>query len=970
MRWCAPRALTALLFVTSLVLAPVVASAQDEAGISGIVTDSQGLALPGVTVVAESPQLIEQSRTVFADGSGQYRFVALPPGTYSVSFQLQGFSTLIRDGVVLEGAFVAAVDAELAVGQVAESVTVTGAAPLVDVVSTREQLVLTEDQVNVLPGANNLITSMQYVPGVTGNFLAVEGLWGMRGPSVHGSEGPDSQSHIDGVETGTQMGGRSESVGGVGLVTDEAQISEVVYDTSSMSAEYGQSGIRTNMIPKTGSNVWTGDVFVSGTTDRYASSNISPALAEQGFKFAPQAWNYRLNPSIGGPIMENKVWFFGSMVHSESKTFRTDINFDPNHPTTPEGLGDDLRAFGLGKSGVQNGRVTVQLGAANKVTTSFTNQQNNFGRVVGTGFGRVASEALFDGTSDPNYLSTTRWTSMISSRLLLETTVAYQRLDLKFKQMEGHGPGSMAFTDSVSGLASGNSILQGYQSEDHRRTVNVALSYVTGSHNLKAGMQYNNNLQYFKWKNNGDIFQGMTAGGWPYGILVMTNGDAEDQRNQNCDCGFYVQDAITLDRLTINGGLRFDYFNNSLTGGLSPAGNFSPEINAPPINDLPNWKDWNGRFGFAYDLSGDGRTALKFSTGRYVANEALGITSQFSPFGFKIDYRPWSDLNYDGTALNADGTPQYNEIGASYNPKFGQPTTANRLDPDTPRKSNMEYSGGIEHQLGNSWSISAKYHRRDYSNFRWDDNTALSTANWQAVTFTSPSDSRLSNSGDTLTVYDLVDGYTVTTGDILTRHAPDDRRTWNGFEVIADGRLWRDGFSQISWTAGETNNDFCTGGRLENPNSLRFCKNSTGIRHSFKFSGGIPLPYDTMFSGLFQVFAGNVILGNYQVDATDTGRALNLAGLQDPGINIALIEPGTSYEPARGDLNLRFSKVVTTGNVRTRIYMDASNLFNNLQVTARNRFFGGGTTGQNDEFFRPINITAGRTLSWGFQTSF
>ena len=210
----------------------------------------------------------------------------------------------------------------------------------------------------------------------------------------------------------------------------------------------------------------------------------------------------------------------------------------------------------------------------------------------------------------------------------------------------------------------------------------------------------------------------------------------------------------------------------------------------------------------------------------------------------------------------------------------------------------------------------------------------------------------------------------MTTGDILTRHAPDDRRTWNGIELIADGRLWRDGFAQISWTAGETSNDFCTGGRLENPNSLRFCENSTGVRHSFKFSGGIPLPFDSMFSGLFQIFAGNSILGSYQVDATDTGRALNLAGLQDPGINIALIEPGALYEPATAALSLRFSKVVTTGNVRTRVYMDATNLLNTLQVTARNRFFGGGLTGQNDEFFRPINLNRGRTLSWGIQTSF
>jgi hypothetical protein len=400
------------------------------------------------------------------------------------------------------------------------------------------------------------------------------------------------------------------------------------------------------------------------------------------------------------------------------------------------------------------------------------------------------------------------------------------------------------------------------------------------------------------------------------------------------------------------------------------AGNFSPAISADPISDLPNWTDWNGRFGFAYDLSGDGRTALKFSTGRYVANEALGITTAFSPFGFKIDYRPWSDLNYDGTALNADGTPQYNEIGAGYNPKFGQPTTNARLDPDTPRKSNWEYSGGIEHQIGNMWSVSAKYHRRDYSNFRWVDNTALSSANWQPTTFTAPTDTRFSNSGETLPIYDLVDGYTVTTGDLLTRHAPDDRRVWNGFEVIADGRLWRDGFAQMSWTMGETSNDFCTSARLESPNGLRYCENSTGMRHSFKFSGGIPLPYDTMFSGLFQIFAGNVILGNYQVDAVDIGRPLNVAGLQTPGITVPMIEPGSLYEPSRAALNLRFSKVVTTGNVRTRIYMDASNLFNTLQVTARNRFYGGGNTGVNDEFFRPINLVAGRVLSWGLQTSF
>ena len=149
---------------------PTVSQAQDQAGIAGAVTDNTDGALPGVAVTAASPQLIEQTRTVVTDGTGIYRFIALPAGTYSVTFQLQGFRSTVRDGIMLEGAFVADVDVQLAVGNVSESVTVSGAAPLVDVVSTREQIVLTADQVNALPASASIITGMAYVPGVRNNF--------------------------------------------------------------------------------------------------------------------------------------------------------------------------------------------------------------------------------------------------------------------------------------------------------------------------------------------------------------------------------------------------------------------------------------------------------------------------------------------------------------------------------------------------------------------------------------------------------------------------------------------------------------------------------------------------------------------------------------------------------------------------------------------------------------------------------
>ena len=153
--------------------------------------------------------------------------------------------------------------------------------------------------------------------------------------------------------------------------------------------------------------------------------------------------------------------------------------------------------------------------------------------------------------------------------------------------------------------------------------------------------------------------------------------------------------------------------------------------------------------------------------------------------------------------------------------------------------------------------------------------------------------------------------------------APDDSRTWNGFEIIVDGRLWLDGFGTASWTIGNETNDFCTEGLFENPNELRFCENSTGYRNSFKFSGGIPLPYDIMISGLFQIFAGNEILANYNVNAVDLGRPLNISlgsAATTGNVDYALIEPGTDYEDLTTQLDLRFQKLFTIpgGNMRVR----------------------------------------------------
>ena len=219
-------------------------------------------------------------------------------------------------------------------------------------------------------------------------------------------------------------------------------------------------------------------------------------------------------------------------------------------------------------------------------------------------------------------------------------------------------------------------------------------------------------------------------------------------------------------------------------------------------------------------------------------------------------------------------------------------------------------------------------------------------------------------------IYVTADDYDVLGGNDLLTKATENWRTWNGFEVILDGELPRGGFMTGSFTMGTSTTRSCQSGVFENPNSLRFCETSTPYRPMGKLSGGLPLPFDTMISGIFQVFAGAPIGASYTIDATDFPALTNLGNTSaTPTMTIQLIEPGTEFEAYRTQTNFRFSKVMTTGDLRTRVYMDAQNIFNKARVTSRNRFYGGGGV-LNDTFDRVITIEPGRRLLFGMQMFF
>ncbi len=972
------KSIAAVICLMVLVLAPAPSWAQQQASIQGAVTDETGGALPGVTVTVASPALIEQTRTAVTDGTGQYTIISLVNGTYSVTFELPGFNTMIREDIVLSGAFAAGVDMTLPVGEISESVTVTSTSPLVDIVSTRQQSTLTAERVNVLPGAAGIHSAAAYVPGAQNRGEKD----GDRLSWVHGSDPADSQPAFDGVKTGSQLGGRNEAEAGIGVLTNEALVTEVVFDTSAQNAEFAQSGVRTNIIPKAGGNNFSFDVFATGTNENFESDNISDELKDQGFAFAPTKYSLSINPAAGGPIIRDKLWFYGSIYARRWEFYVLDRFYDLDEPSTPDGVtADDLRVSTKRPGAQETIRITHQASQRHKLTYNLMNQTSSGDRIIrAADFGEVAPESAYWFEGNPTYLANARWTAPLTNRLLIEADVSYQRADVHTGPQD-HGEFRNQLTDTATGLISKSSF-QNHHNQDHHRRANIALSYVTGSHNFKTGFNYANNFTHLNYTAPGEIFGGYHSsaldaigfGHFARGVLVSGNSANPQIVNMNCDCGIYAQDAWTMDRLTINGGVRFDWFNGSVPGGTRPAGFFAPEVTTadPIVENTPDWKDTTVRFGIAYDLLGDGSTAVKFSAGKYVANEGTAVTSAFNPINaYALDWRSWTDINGDQQAINPDGTPQFEEIGPSSNPNFGSGNVTTAYDTNTPRGTNWELASGVERQLGPGWALTGTWHYRRYGDFRWTQNLNENASDYfLAGQWTGPVDSDLPGdaSGRMFDIYNANPGFGVETGNDLMEGAPHNWRSWNGVEVILDGELPRGGFMTASFTGGKSENSFCQSGIEQNPNGLTNCRTSSPFRPMAKLSGALRLPFDTMISGLFQILPGNVINASYVMTPVDfPGFDVGSVGTQELALN--LIEPNTEFDPYRTQLNIRFSKVITTGDVRTRVYMDATNLFNQARVTRRNETYGSAEI-KNASFLRVLGIESGRQLTFGLQSSF
>ncbi len=323
----------ALMTACAITLAATAAMAQGTSGssINGVVKDASGGVLPGVTVTVTSPALIEQERTAVSDGEGKYQITELRPGAYTVSFALQGFATLTKAGVQLTSNFTATVNGEMKVGDLSETLTVTGTSPLVDVTRVTQQRVITTEEMATVPTAKSTLSLIALMPAAAAPPSAQD-VGGSRGEasvrmSIHGARQTDQRT----LQNGMSFNMLDNPTGRTFFMNPLAAAEIVVEAGSGGSAEYSTGGAQVNIISRDGANQFSGSFFAAGTGHGLQSDNLSDELTAQGLKSVNSVRSiYDFNAVIGGPLLKDKLWFTTAHRRNGRRTRIANLFYDSN----------------------------------------------------------------------------------------------------------------------------------------------------------------------------------------------------------------------------------------------------------------------------------------------------------------------------------------------------------------------------------------------------------------------------------------------------------------------------------------------------------------------------------------------------------------------------------------------------------------------------------------------------------------
>jgi Carboxypeptidase regulatory-like domain len=655
----------AIAFVCLLGAARV--DAQTSGSINGTVTDSTGAVLPGVTVTATSPVQMG-AQTSVTNAQGIYRFPSLTPGTYKVTYEMTGFTTVVREGIVVNLGFTATVNIQLTMASLQETVTVSGASPVVDVTSTTSTFNITQDMLSALPNARDIWSVMGQAPGIRVSTMDVGGSRAgtQTGFEAFGFSG-QARVQVDGVNT-------TEGTGSAGFYYDYGSFDEIQLGADGMDASAATPGVQLNAVIKSGGNKLRGSFYSDYESESFQGKNIDARLKSLGIGQGSHIITYHdVNGDVGGPIRKDKLWYYMSLRRQDNTV--TVTGFPVENPGT----------FGQLTS-LQNGtyKLTYQLNQNNKI-----GHYLQYGRKLmpqrgasSTGYRWIVYEQ-----DSGSWAGNLEWNSIVSPKFFFRvagSSFGYNWPDLPYgPNGELNSNLDYRMTDNGSGTTFTKGSAAPDRNDRRRWQYNVDATryqdgWLGGNHAIKFGVLSEKESQRFV--DEGFVgaislaFQsasGLANFTTPYRVTLRNT--PRETSNANWHHGAYVTDNWQIaNRVTASIGLRWDYYSSFFPDEQIPASRFrdffyagAPVQTSTGAYSLPRttFAD-NGfkapgvsgirrypaliapRLGMSWDVLGNGKTLIKANWGRFHQNtgNASGTLNPLSSATATFD---WIDRNSD-----------------------------------------------------------------------------------------------------------------------------------------------------------------------------------------------------------------------------------------------------------------------------------------------------------------------------------
>jgi hypothetical protein len=768
------RALAALAIVTAFGIAPAAAQTGQTFGeLVGKVVDDQGGALPGVTVTLSGPAVMG-TPTATTGATGQYRFPAVNSGTYSLKFELAGFAPLVREGIVVPVRQTITVDAAMKLASLQETVTVTGASPTVDVENTKVGARLSQEILTDVPTSRTIFGSTTVLPGMT---MARQDPGGLNaatstGMVAHGAGNYNLNYYGVTADTPQNYGSM--------YYMDFGSAEEISVDTAAMGAEVGGGGgANINVIPKTGGNTLKGTAYYSmtgkGYWDGFTGNNITDDLRAQGVT-DPTLYKLRdFNADVGGPIMKDRVWYFGSI-----RNYST-VDVTPGY-TTVNSDGTLTNPF---DSNLRNYTLSGKYQAnKNNTISAFWTYNKKFQPHRGGGVNQPRPEGTLRQQS-PKNLFNVNWTSVMSQNTFLEVSSTYFHMHWPSTWTDEFNalPASAQFPATfniTTGIYIDGPEPTGERFRDaYRQQTNIGMTrYIDGfmgaSHQLKTGFEN----WWTPTGTDGFVIQGDTrlrysgaadvcnatvrTGCVPVEAFLYNTPLTQETKMRNFAA--FVQDRATYNRVTLNLGLRWSYFDGSIPEQTGGGGKWFPVTTYPEIDPGFKWSTLAPRLGVVYKLTEDSKTVVKASYSRYFESMYTSEYASVNPNSIQTGgVQTWTYLG----DLNGNGTADRNELGRQTSQFVPR---SNTMDPNLKDPKNDEIMFAVQRELAPNWSVNVDWIQRWFTDMTTDQNcyglpcnqvltTAYTSTPTRTVVDSGPDNIRGTSDDRSLAFYDVKPEY-------------------------------------------------------------------------------------------------------------------------------------------------------------------------------------------------------------------